>query len=310
MLVFNSEMHLVTLVTIVIECFFLFYQIIHYLSWPDDRSRFWYLILLFLLIFYNVSGGLFPDPDFKWMPMVWQNIIAYGGGFLMASYFPFFFYRGFGLARLKWHALVGVPMFLLLPYLVVFCFVYPSTGDLERAIFWGMPVPFIYSVVLICVILAAVREMSREEQQDGAYNTRFELFAVYFAVVPWALMSLFSLFQVTQWVEVLVTNLGFLLTTFIFIARSIRADKADKLRRLELENKVPFSEAFERNILLYGFTERELEVVRLVRQGYNRAEIADMLCISTGTLGKHIQFIHEKAMVSTRQQLMAKMEMP
>ena len=81
-------------------------------------------------------------------------------------------------------------------------------------------------------------------------------------------------------------------------------------RRLELENKVPFSEAFERNILLYGFTERELEVVRLIRQGYDRAEIADMLCISVGTLGKHIQFIHEKAMVSKRQQLMAKLEMP
>jgi DNA-binding NarL/FixJ family response regulator len=105
-----------------------------------------------------------------------------------------------------------------------------------------------------------------------------------------------------------VTNLGFLITTFIFISRSIRADTLGTQRRLELDNKVPFSEAFERSILLYGLLSVNW-LVRLIRQGYNRAEIADMLCISTGALGKHIQFVHEKTMVSTRQQLMAKMEM-
>ncbi len=307
MLVFSSEMHLVTLVITIIECFFLFYQVIHYLSWPQDRSRFWYLILLVLLIFYNVSGGLFPDPDIGWIPLIWQNVVAYGGGFMMGSYFPFFFYRGFGLRKLRWHALFGVPLFLLVPFMVVFVCWYPLNGDLELAIRAGMPVPFVYSLVLIWVILREVREMARQESVEHADNTRFELFAVYFAVAPWVLMSVFSVLHVTQWVEVLVTNLGFLLTTFIFISRSIRSDKA---RRLELQNKVAFSEAFERNIYLYGFTEREMEVVRLIRQGYNRAEIADMLCISLGTLGKHVQFIHSKAMVSTRQQLMAKLEMP
>jgi len=310
MLVFGTEMHLVTFVITVIECFFLFYQVIHYLSWPDDRSRFWYLILLVLLIFYNVTGGLFPDTKIRNIAIVVQNSIAYGGGFLMASYFPFFFYKGFGLTRLRWHALIGVPLFLLIPYVAVFWIFYPLDGDLEKAITWGMPVPFVYSLVLIWVILSAIRHMLREEKQDGRYNTGFEIFAVYFAVAPCVLRSVFSWFHVTQWVEEMVTNMGFLLTTVIFISRSIRADKADKQRRLELENKVPFSEAFERNIYLYGFTERELEVVRLIRQGYSRAEIADMLCISLGTLGKHIQFIHEKAMVSTRQQLMAKLEMP
>ncbi|WP_090998331.1 helix-turn-helix transcriptional regulator [Pedobacter insulae] len=310
MLIPYTEMHLLTAVVIFIECLFLFYQVIHYLSWPDDRSRFWYLILLVFLIFYNISGGLFPDPAIGFLSVELQNIIAYGGGFLMGSYFPYFFYRGFGLKRLRWHAMVGVPLFLLLPYVAVFICWYPFHGDLERAIRFGMPVPFIYSVVLVLVILRAIREMSKLEQQDSVYNTRFELFAVYFAVLPWVVMCVFSVLHVTQWVEVLVTNLGFVLTTFIFISRSIRFDKADKQRRLELENKLPFSEAFERNIYLYGFTERELEVVRLIRQGYSRAEIADMLCISVGTLGKHIQFIHEKAMVSSRQQLMAKMEMP
>ncbi|PWG80813.1 helix-turn-helix transcriptional regulator [Pararcticibacter amylolyticus] len=305
-----GEMHGVTLVIVVIECCFLFYQVTHYLAWPDDKSRFWYLVLLALLIFYNVTGGFFPDPNIRWLPVMTQNIIAYGGGFLMASYFPFFFFKGFGVSSLRWHALVGVPLFLLLPYVTAFLVVYPLTADLEKAITWGMPVPFLYSIVLIWVILVAVRRMFDEEKQDGQYNTKLEMMLVYCSVAPWVLMSVFSWLHVTQWVEVLVTNLGFLFTTFIFISRSIRAERLDKERLLELQNKVPFSQAFERNILLYRFTERELEVVRLIRQGYSRAEIADMLCISIGTLGKHIQFIHEKAEVSTRQQLMAKLEMP
>jgi hypothetical protein len=191
MLIPYTEMHLVTGVVIFIECLFLFYLVIHYLIWPDDRSRFWYLILLALLIFYNLSGGLLPDPHIR-VSILLQNIVAYGGGFLMASYFPFFFYKSFELSRLKWHALYGVPLFLLIPYVAVFMVWYPMHENLEMAIRIGMPVLFLYSLVLIVVILALIKSMFNEERQDGAYNTRFEMLAVYFSVAPMVLMSVFS----------------------------------------------------------------------------------------------------------------------
>ena len=95
------------------------FQLFYYLFRPEDKARFYYLILLILLLFYNVTGGLFPDPSIS-IPVPIQEMVAYGSGFLMASYFPFYFYKAFDLKSLRWHALYGVPLFLLGPYIVFF----------------------------------------------------------------------------------------------------------------------------------------------------------------------------------------------
>ncbi|HVW98710.1 MAG TPA: helix-turn-helix transcriptional regulator [Mucilaginibacter sp.] len=310
MLVFNSEMHLLTFVVTCLETGMLvFYQLPHWLADPDDRPRFWYLLLLVLLIVYNVTGGLLPDRKMA-MSIIMQNNMAYGTGFLMAAYFPFFFYKCLRFERLRKHALIWSPLCILLPFVVFFLGYYSLTGDIEVPTSYGMIIPFLYSIWVLYAILNAIRIRFKEEKADSIPVTKMEALLLYAAVSPWVLMTVFSFLKVTQWLEVLCTNLGFLLTTVIFMSRSVRLERENKERRLKLENRLPFSQAFERNIHLYGFTPRELEVVRLIRQGYSRAEIADMLCISLGTLGKHIQFIHEKAEVSTRQQLMAKLEMP
>src|SRR5690606_23192219 len=123
MLVFGTEMHLVTFIFVLLEVLLFFYQFIHYLQRPQDKGRMWYLVLLFLLIVYNITGGLFPDPNLP-IPIVTQNIIAYGSGFLMASYFPFYFYKAFDLKLLRFHAIYGVPLFLLLPFFIFFVITY------------------------------------------------------------------------------------------------------------------------------------------------------------------------------------------
>ena len=112
MLVFGTEMHIVTFVFVLLEIVMFFYQLVDYLSRPQDKSRMWYLILLFLLIVYNITGGLFPDPRIN-IPIVTQNIIAYGSGFLMGAYFPYYFYKGFGLKGLRVHFyLMEIPVML------------------------------------------------------------------------------------------------------------------------------------------------------------------------------------------------------
>lgn len=90
MTVFNTEMHVVTLVFIVLEIVMFSSQLVLYLQKPTERKRKYYLVLLFLLIIYNVAGGLFPDDQIP-LSIPLQNILAYGAGFLMACYFPFYF---------------------------------------------------------------------------------------------------------------------------------------------------------------------------------------------------------------------------
>lgn len=49
-----------------------------------------------------------------------------------------------------------------------------------------------------------------------------------------------------------------------------------------------------------GLTEREVEVMRLVRRGLTNREIADRLVISAGTVRTHLQHVFEKLDVHTR----------
>lgn len=46
MLVFGTEMHVVTFVFVLLELIMFGYQVIHYLSRPQDKTRLWYMILL------------------------------------------------------------------------------------------------------------------------------------------------------------------------------------------------------------------------------------------------------------------------
>lgn len=139
---FGTEMHVVTLFFVTLELVMFGVQFGYYLNQPEDKPRFWYLLLLGLLIVYNVSGGFFPDSKITFISIRAQNIIAYGSGFLMASYFPFYFYMAFELKRLRFHAIYGVPLFLLLPYVVFFIISYSLNDNIDFAVKYGIIIPF------------------------------------------------------------------------------------------------------------------------------------------------------------------------
>lgn len=304
MLVLGSQMHVVTFIFTVLEILLFFYQFIYYLSRPQDKGRLWYLILLFLLIIYNITGGLFPDHNIN-IPVVTQNIIAYGSGFLMASYFPYYFYRGFDLQRLRFHALYGVPIFLLLPYLIFFVIVYSIYKNLDFAIEYGIIIPFFYALILLWAITRALRIKYQKRQKE---QFSMEMVAVYFAVVPWASMPVLAYFRASQLVEVLFTNGGFIIITILFITKSIDKAKAEynQLVALTINNVRPVS--FLENCSKYDLTNREIEIVQLMRQGHKYQKIADRLFISESTVKKHVQHIFGKVGVSNKVELIHALE--
>lgn len=302
--VFGTEMHVVTFVFVVLEILMFFYQMLYFLFRPEDKSRMWYLILLSLLIVYNITGGLLPDPNID-LPIVTQNIIAYGSGFFMASYFPYYFYKGFDLHRLRFHALFGVPLFLILPYIIFFVIVYSLNGNLEFAIKNGIVIPFFYSIVLVWAITRAILIKYRE---SGSQKNFIEVVAVYCAVIPWASMTVLSYFQASQVLEVIVTNGGFMVITILFISRHI--DRARSEYELLKEFDVLSSQAcpFESNCKNFQLTSREFEIVQFIRQGLKYKEIGDKLFISERTVAKHVQNIFEKTEVNNKVELIRKLE--
>ncbi len=306
MLVFGTEMHIVTFVFALLEIIMFFYQLIYYLSRPQDESRKFYLILLFLLILYNITGGLFPDPKLH-ISIVIQNIIAYGSGFFAAAYFPYYFYRGFKLKRLRFHALYGVPLFLIAPYVIFFVVAYSINGNLDWAIKYGIIVPFFYSFILLWAILRAIRLKYTEDR--GKVNF-IEMIAVYCALLPWATLTIFAYFRVGQLAEVILTNGGFVIITIIFITRSIAKARKEYDQLVELSSNIQRPAAFDKNCQLYHLTNREIEIVQFIRQGFKYKAIGEYLFISERTVTKHVQNIFEKTGASSKVELLHKLDNP
>lgn len=302
MLVFGTEMHIVTFIFVVLELLMFIFQLSYFLIKPQDEYRKWYLILLLLLIFYNITGGLFPDPNIN-IPIITQNIIAYGSGFLMASYFPYYFYKGFDLRSLRFHAVYGVPLFLLLPYVVFFVIAYSFKKNLDFAIDYGVIVPFFYSFIVLWAILIAIRKHYKENRNHHYY---MEEIAVYCAIVPWAAMVPITYFHFRQLVEALFTNLGFLVITGMFIYQSVRRARKENALLAELDLIVADPLTISKNCKRYGLTFRETEVVILVCQRFKSKEIGEKLFISERTVNKHVENIFSKVLVTTRLELIQK----
>ncbi|SDL86966.1 regulatory protein, luxR family [Daejeonella rubra] len=302
MLVFGTEMHIVTFIFVVLELLMFVFQLSYYLLKPQDEYRKWYLILLLLLIFYNITGGLFPDPNIN-IPIITQNIIAYGSGFLMASYFPYYFYKGFDLRLLRFHAIYGVPLFLILPYVVFFVIAYSFNKNLDFAIQYGVIIPFFYSFIVLRAILIAIGKHYKENRNHHYY---MEEIAVYCAVVPWAAMIPITYFHFSQLVEALFTNLGFLIITGMFIYKSVRRARKENALLAELDLVVADPLSINKNCKIYGLTCRETEVVILICQRFKSKEIGEKLFISERTVNKHVENIFSKVLVTTRLELIQK----
>lgn len=324
----GTDMHVVTLVFIILESVMFVYQLLYYLSHPQDKHRLYYVALLFFLIMKNVASGFFPDPRITDIPLVVQYATAYGAGFLMGSYFPYYFYKAFGLTRLRWHAYYGVPLLLLFPFALIFCLKTAFDGDVERAINYGLIIPSGYALVLLYIIQQSIQTKYKQDIQDRRF---FEVTAVYMAVIPWASLPFFAFFRIHQVPEALLTNAGFIVITVLFIRKSIQESREEyyQLRKLATANDekqhskldlieqmirqleasgISPSQRFEINLGTVGLTAREKDIVRQVRSGKTYKLIADELFISERTVSKHIQNVFEKLGVSNRVELLNRLE--
>jgi DNA-binding CsgD family transcriptional regulator len=303
MLVFGTQIHMVTFIFILLEtCMFIF-QLAYYSLRPQDKNRMWYLILLILMLFYNITGGLFPDPAIS-IPVSLQLMAAYGSGFLMASFFPFYFYKAFDLKSLRWHALFGVPLFLILPYVVFFVFAYAINGNLNTDIKLGMIVPLMYALILLWNMFRSIRAKYVLNRNKNAY---LEEIAMYSAVTPWLALTFFGLVEESQLTEVLCTNTGIIVISILFVRKSIKQER-EAYGKLQGSGRTGFQEEeFEVLCKSYRLTNREIQIILLLSEGLTYKEISQKLFISGKTVDNHVQNIYEKTEVNNKVALIHKL---
>ena len=297
--VLNSQMHVITVIFVGIELLMLGCRINYLLNNLAVKERIWYVLLLILLINYNIMGSVFPDPHLSW-PIELQNILDYGSAFLMAAYFPVYFYKVFDLKRLKWHARYGSFLFFGLPFLGFFMLGYGLTGDFELNVRCGMVIPIIYGMVLLGVIFEALLKRAKEEGFNLYEYSKTDVFITYFAVVPWLALGFFAYADVPLWIESLVTNSGFLMLMGMLIWRAMKQGVKDRLRLELLEELDDYPSIIEANCGHFKLTGREILVADGLMKHLTVCEIADKLFMAPETAKKHIAHIYSKTGANKR----------
>jgi signal transduction histidine kinase/DNA-binding NarL/FixJ family response regulator len=249
MLVFGTKMHIVTFLIIVFEMLFFFYQIVHFLSRPSDKKRLYYVILLYLLIQYNIISGLFPNPDYS-LPILFQNIILFIAGIVMAMYFPYYFYKAFNLSKLKFYAYWGSICFLFIPFILFFLIPYCITQDFESSKKLLLIVGFLYAASFIYSLNKAIKEQSKGQE---VLTFRNEIISVYIGAFFWITLPIIAYFEVktnafleplfhfndcSQVIEMITTNAGLVMMTILFVGQSIRQSRDEYEKLLHSESQL------------------------------------------------------------------------
>jgi DNA-binding CsgD family transcriptional regulator len=324
MLVFGTEMHIVTFIFVCIEIVILFYLAIYRLARPDDRMSFLDIVLISLLLIYNITGGLLPDPNLPGSFFV-QESIAYGTGFITPCYFPYYVYRGFGLQKMRFHAYRGVYFFLIGPY---FCFVavFVLTKHLDAAKNI-LILPVVYALWVIVSLGQAIRY--KYQNDFSRSEARWELLILFLSISPWIGLPFISYFELNQWIEACITNFGFLLLLAFHLNRQVRRLRLEHERLIESEERlmtwneqlqeevekrtkelerITAERRFEENSRQFNLTSREKEIAKLICDGYTYKGIGEELFIAERTVAKHVQNIFEKVRVSSKMELYHRLE--
>lgn len=292
MKVFNTDMHIVTFIFVIFEVIMLLYQFLFYLQRPFEKKRLYYIILLALYIVYNVCGGLFPDPNLT-IPLNIQNVLAWGSGFALACFMPYYFYKAYNLEKLNFHAKYGVILFLVLPFLMFFGIEYLLTDNIDLAVKHGVIIPFIYAVICVTAMYRSIRS-----KEDEGIQLKKEMTLSLMAIVPWVSMPILSYFRVSQLPEVLVMNGGFLVTTGLFLWHAIAESREqnEHLRALlaTINDSDVKKDLFLESCKAYRLSRREIEVAALIADGLKYKEIADRLYIQERTVTTHVQKMFAK----------------
>lgn len=324
MLVFGTEMHIVTFIFVCIEIVILFYLVIYRLARPDDEMSFLDIILISLLLVYNITGGLLPDPHLPGSFFV-QESIAYGTGFITPCYFPYYVYKGFDLQKMKFHAKKGVHLFLVAPY-IAFVVVFAATGHLDNAKNI-LIVPVAYAVWVLISLSKAIRYKYSGHLSNKP--VRREAIILFLSLSPWIGLPFISYFDLNQWIEAFITNAGFLLLFAFHVNRHIKQIRMEHERLIESERRltswneqlraeverrtkelqlVTAERYFEENSRQFNLTGREKEIAWHICHGLSYRGIGEKLHIAETTVAKHVQNIFEKVGVNNKMGLCQKLE--
>lgn len=161
--------------------------------------------------------------------------------------------------------IMAIPLFSILQYLI-----------------WTL-------AVVYCVILLLHERKSIKEK--SVRTACFSLIFISFAMIPLVILAI--LFTYFRMISIPIICLAYTIAFLVFLFTALAHQEKNAS-----QERPDFS--FEAVSELYHITEREFEVVKLIKKGLTNKEIAAELGISVNTVNNHIANIFSKTDVGSR----------
>lgn len=229
----GTQMHIITFLFVCVEIVILFYLFIYKLGRPYDKTSSLNIVLISLLLFYNITGGLLPDPNLPGSYFL-QTSLAYATGFITPCYFPYYVYKAFALEKMKFHAFKGVFLCLISPY-IVFLFVFAITGSLQKA----KDILIIPTLYALWVIFSLNKAVNYKYHNDfSTIAAKQEKVVLLLSLTPWVGLPVIDFFDLGQSIEASITNFGFLTLFAYQVKEQITALRQEHQRVVDSEQRL------------------------------------------------------------------------
>ena len=240
------------------------------------------LVLLFILE--SLSSILFDSTVRYVLHLIWSVFITADATFLLA--FAWYFIN-FLIARPmpKWEKILAYINGLLYLSCSVLHEIYPLSGISSAK----------YAVGLLAILYSAgiILKSYRSIDNHRVKIVCLTIVWVSLAVVLLLVLSIILPFMMELLLPIMALSYLICFLVFLCIALDIPLveSKEDKFKRKELSLE---------DVSGYGITQREFEVIQLIKKGLTNKEIASELTISVNTVNNHIANIFDKTEVRSR----------
>lgn len=292
---FGTSIHWTTFFLLLTDIIILIFAVIHSARLQHNNiNRF--LILSFLFVLYNSTGGFLPFDNFPG-PFILQYIITYSVALTMGIYLFYYIYKEYDIRVLEsFLTIKNIAVYGGLCFLVLFLVPYFLTDSVDKSrIYFTIPV----SAICIYFFLAFYKRLSRQKKTSPFAHRRNRLSLL--SVGCMALLPVLTVIGDYQWLTFPIVNTSLFLILAIEIDRYIYLlknrnkmigvfDFYDKSQNKSLPGK------FIRD----GLTRREIEIAVSILDKKNYKEIGEEFFIAEKTVSKHASNIFKKTNVNNR----------
>ncbi len=291
---FGTQLHIITFIFLGIEMLFLLALMVYCLSRPKDKTRIRFFMLTLFFIFYNLASGLLPD-DLYPIPILAQNILAYGTGIGLASYYFYYLVKELNIRKDKFFNPKTLLISLAGSFMVGFVLIYLLTqnANLSKLVFIIFPVSI---ALYYCMRTVQFILNKTNDRKDHDNHHRFLRISSYLGIIFMATMPIVVAFGDYQSLNLGLVNITFVLSAIAFVKGLIYQSRMEYNALMEIgyyaKQKPSKEEVVE--AIADSLTHKETEVARLMLKDLTYREISKQLFIAERTASKHASNIFKK----------------